>query len=182
MRSTKGPIKCTFFEFQLLARKWTIFLLIFKPRVSFSINFASPFSVMTHNFSEILCFGQKEPIKVQILRFLSTLMKIYPIFYASFETTKSRFIQILLHWKCLSVSWKITPLYFSIYFSLYFGLKKSSRREIFGLVSNWMKIHQILYVIFETTSQFFFKLRITLQCQCHEYSYVLFGWNCTWFW
>ena len=131
---------------------------------------------MTHNFSEILCFGQKEPIKVQILRFLSTLMKIYPIFYASFETTKST------NFAALKVSFSVMKDNSSVLFYLFFfifWIKKSCRREIFGLVSNWMKIHQILYVIFETTSQFFFKLRITLQCQCHEYSYVLFGWNCT---
>ena len=36
--------------------------------------------------------------------------------------------------------------------------------NIFGLLSGWVRIHQIPHVIFETTSQFFFKLCITLQC------------------
>ena len=36
--------------------------------------------------------------------------------------------------------------------------------EMFELLSGWVKIHHILHVIFETTSQFFFKLCITLQC------------------
>ena len=57
----------------------------------------------------IICFGQKESIKVQIFRFLSALMKVHPIPHAIFETTRSGFIQILHH---CSVSWKITPLYF----------------------------------------------------------------------
>ena len=55
--------------------------------------------------AELLGFGQKEPIKVQILRLLCALMKVHPIPHASFETTRSRFIEILHH---CSVSWKIT--------------------------------------------------------------------------
>ena len=44
--------------------------------------------------------------------------------------------------------------------------KRARQSEIFKLLSGWVKIHQIPYVIFKTTSQFFFKLCITLQC--HE--------------
>ena len=44
--------------------------------------------------------------------------------------------------------------------------EKTRRSEIFNLLSGWVKIHQIPYVIFETASQFFFKLCISLQC--HE--------------
>ena len=62
--------------------------------------------------TEALCFGQKDPIKVQISRFFSALMKVHPIPYVSFETTRSRFIQIL-HQKVqrsyLSWHWSITP-------------------------------------------------------------------------
>ena len=107
--------KCKFSYFRLLSWKLTkCFMLFFKPQVSFPLNFASPFSVMTHNplkFSNwnIICFGQKEPINVQFFRFLSALMKVHPIFYAIFETTKSKFIQILYHY---SVPWKIILLYF----------------------------------------------------------------------
>ena len=36
------------------------------------------------------------------------------------------------------------------------------------LLSGWVKIHKIPHVIFETTSQFFFRLCITFQC--HEVS------------
>ena len=44
--------------------------------------------------------------------------------------------------------------------------KRARQSETFRLLSGWVKIHQIPYVIFETTSQFFAKLCITLQC--HE--------------
>ena len=44
--------------------------------------------------------------------------------------------------------------------------KRARRSEIFRLLSGWVKIQQILYAMFETASQFFFKLCITLQC--HE--------------
>ena len=36
--------------------------------------------------------------------------------------------------------------------------------EIFRLSSGWVKIYQIRHAMFETTSQFFFKLYITRQC------------------
>ena len=42
--------------------------------------------------------------------------------------------------------------------------KIAHRSEILGLLCGWVKIHQIPHAIFETTSQFFFKLCITLQC------------------
>ena len=42
--------------------------------------------------------------------------------------------------------------------------KIDHQSEILGLLSGLVKIHKIPHVI-ETTSQFFLKLRITLQCQ-----------------
>ena len=51
--------------------------------------------------------------------------------------------------------------------TLYTLDKKSPyRSEIFIFLTSWLKIHQIHYVIVEITSQFFFKLCISLQC--HE--------------
>ena len=44
--------------------------------------------------------------------------------------------------------------------------KIAHQTEISRLLSGWVKIHQIPHVIFETTSQFFFKLCATVQC--HE--------------
>ena len=86
-------------------------------------------------------------------------MKVHRIPHASFETTRSRFIQILYH---CSVSRKITPLYFlSQTFILW--TKRAHRSEIFRLLSAWVKNHQISYVIVGTISPFFFNLCITLQ-------------------
>ena len=86
----------------------------FKPRVSFPLNSASPFSGITHTSYElfgwsITCFGQKQSVKVQFFRISSALMKVHPIPHAIFETWRSGIIQTLYH---CSVSWKITPLYF----------------------------------------------------------------------
>ena len=36
--------------------------------------------------------------------------------------------------------------------------KRTHQSEIFRLLSGWVKIHQIPYVMFETTSQFFFSV------------------------
>ena len=116
----------------------------FKPRVSFSLNFASPFSVMTHNSCEI--FSLKHFFK--IFRFLSALMKVHPISNAIFETTRSGFIQILHH---CPVSWKITPLHFLAQTSCALD-KNSHQSKISGLLSGCVKIHQIPHFIIEITT------------------------------
>ena len=82
-----------FSKFQLLAWKLTKFQI---PQFSleFCITFQCHDTQFLWNFlPETLHFGQKEPIKVQIFRFLSALMKVHPIPHASFETTRSRLIQ-----------------------------------------------------------------------------------------
>ena len=58
--------------------------------------------------------------------------------------------------------------YFVFFLSQTFILwtKRARWSEIFRLLSGCVKIQQIPYVMFGTTSQFFFKLWITLQC--HE--------------
>ena len=97
----------------------------------------------------------------QKYKILSALMKVHPIPHDSFETTRSRFIQILHH--C------------SLYFlsqTLILWTKRAHRSEIFRLLSGWVKIHQIPYGMFETASQFFFTLFITLQC--HEKLFCTF--------
>ena len=121
------PSKYKFPDFRLLPWKLTKFLLsFFKPQVSLPLNFATPFSVMTHNslkfsnwnISTFETFEQKEAFDVQFFRLLGALMKVHPNPHAIFETTNSRFTQILYH--CL-VFWKITPLYFFSSNFIYFG-------------------------------------------------------------
>ena len=102
------------------------------------------FPVSWHNSSEIFLLKPiKEPIKVQIFRFLSALMKVHPIPHASFETTRTRFVQIF-H-QC-SVSWMIALLYFSIS-NLYTLDKKSPSKWNFQTFECWVKIHRIVYTI-----------------------------------
>ena len=89
----------------------------FKSRFSFPLNFASPFTVITYNFSEVFQLKhyilwtkrahQYTILNIQSFRLLSALMKVHPIPHATFETARSGFIQVLHH---CSVSWKITPL------------------------------------------------------------------------
>ena len=97
----RSLIKCKFSRFRLLAWKLTKFLMsFFKSRVSFHLNFASTFTVMTRNSSDIfklkrvICFGQRETNKVKYFRLLSALMEAHPIPYAIFETLRSGFFQI----------------------------------------------------------------------------------------
>ena len=111
-------------------------------------------------------FWTKTAHQIHIFRFLSALMKVHPIPHVSFETTRSRFTQIL-H-QCLVSC--LLCIFLSRTFILW--AKRAHRSEIFRLLSGWVKIHQIHYVMFETASQFFFKLFITLQC--HEKLFCTF--------
>ena len=88
--------------------------VIFQCTSQFSFKFCITFqchgTMFLWNFlAELLRFGQKELIKEQIFRLLCAFSNVHPIPQANFQTTRSRFIQILNH---CSVSWKITLLYF----------------------------------------------------------------------
>ena len=78
-----------------------------------------------------------------------------------FSSNKSVFLQILHH---SLVSWKITSLYFFSSNNIYFAQKESIKMKILGLSSSaQVKICQIFYVNFETTSWFLSKFCISLQ-------------------
>ena len=71
---------------------------------------------------DIICFGQKEPIKVQFFRLLSALMKVHSIAFLK----PQGFIQILNHcW----VSWQIPPLYYCSSNLVYFELKEPIKKN-----------------------------------------------------
>ena len=80
-----------------------------------------------------------------------------------------------------SVSWDITPLYFFIWKFICFGQNKPIKVQIFRLATACMKINQILHVICQATTQFFFKFCITLQChdiipmKCSSWKIICFG-------
>ena len=86
--------KCKFADFRLLTWKLTKFLKSFlKPQVSFSLNFASPFSVIIQNPSEIFWLKHyilriKKAHQCTIFQtFECSIMKVHPISHAIFETT-----------------------------------------------------------------------------------------------
>ena len=113
-------------------------MLFSKPQFSFSSKFASPSSVIKSNSSvffsskityfgqkqhstvswritrlyffrsNIICFGQTGPIKVEIFEILSARMKIYQ-FHDIFETINRFFFKFYI---ILQYHEKITPLYF----------------------------------------------------------------------
>ena len=79
----KMPIERKFSDFWVVGWKLTKFLMLsLKLQVSFSLNFASLFSFMRDNSSvhfswNFIWFGQKEPITVQNVRFLTAHVKFH---------------------------------------------------------------------------------------------------------
>ena len=161
----RSLLKCKFSDFGLLAWKLTKFLMsFFKPQVSFVLNFAWPFSVMTHTTYDIFQLEHymlwkkrahqstifqtfecsNESSLIASCQFWNRKASVYPNFASLFSVMK-----------LLSISVAQT---------LYTLDKKSPK--IFRLLSDLVKIHQIPHVIIETSSQFFFRICNTLQC--HE--------------
>ena len=118
---------------------------ILKQQFSSSSIFVSFFIVVTHNF-----YVNFELIHFILWTIGSHQSSNFNTFKCSgenlpnschFPTNKSIFLQILHH---SSMSWEITPLYFFSSNNIYFVQKSSAQ----------VKICQIPYVNFETTSQF----------------------------
>ena len=139
---------------------------VLKWQVNSSSNFALFFIVMTHNSSAnfkvipfLLC--TKESHQSPIFNTIKCSGENLPIFSSLFSSHKSIFLQKL---HVSSVSLKITPLYFCSSNNIYFGQRSQLKHNVFRLSSAWVKICQIPHVNFQATSQFFFKLCITLPC------------------
>ena len=79
----KEPIEVKFLDFWVVGWKFTKFLMSYlKPQVSFSLNFASLFSVMRDNsfvlfLLKLYIIWMKEHIKVQNFRLLTVHMKFH---------------------------------------------------------------------------------------------------------
>ena len=107
--------KCKFLDFRLLAWKLTKFLMsFFKPRVSFPLKFASPFSAMIHNSSEIFLLKHyllwtKRAHHCTTFQTFECSNENSPSSSSHVWNHKVRDYSSLHH--CL-VTWKITPLYF----------------------------------------------------------------------
>ena len=107
-------------------------------------------------------FAQKEHIKMKIFETLKCSVQNSSNSSCQFWNDKSIPLQILHHSSLSSHN-------FSVDFKLslsYFGLKDPINMPMLRLSIALVKICYIPHVIFQTTSQFFFKFRITLQC--HE--------------
>ena len=137
---------------------------VLKWQVHSSANLSSYFKVITDNFPvnfQLIHFLlQKNLIKFPILTLLSALVKICQIPHFTFQTTSQLFFKNFYQ---SSVSCKITPLCFFRSNDIYFEQMEPIIVGILSILSVQVKLHQI-FVIFETKSQFFFKICITIQC------------------
>ena len=113
--------------------------------------------------SNNIYLAQKEHIKMKMFETFKCSDQNPSNSSCQFWNVKSIPLQILHHY---SLSWQITPLSTSSSYFFYFGLKDPIKIPILRLSSALVKICHIPHVIFQTTSQFFFKFCITLQC--HE--------------
>ena len=135
-----------------------------------SSNVASFLTVMTHN----------SPVNFKFIHFLLWIKGSHqslnfetfkcsdenlPNSSCHFSTHKSFFFQILQH---TPLSWKTASLYFFSLNLICFGQSSPLNCKFLGLSSARVKIRQISYVNFETTSQFLFKFFIILQCYIHH--------------
>ena len=103
----------------------------------------------------------------------STNFQIFECFNESLPNSSCQFWnhKVKVYSNFASLFSVISPLYFlSQTFILW--TKTAHQNEIFRLLSGLVKIYQILYVMLVTTSQFLFKLFITLQC--HEKVFCTF--------
>ena len=88
-------------------------------------------------------------------------MKVHPIPHAILKPQIQGLFQFCINVQCHE------RLLLCIYVAqtLYTLEKKSPSKRNVETLSGWVKIHQIAHVTFETSSQFFFNLCITIQCR-----------------
>ena len=116
----------------------------FQPQASFPLDFASSFSVMTHNSPEMFQVKHNMLWTKKLIK--SDNVKVYSKFASLFSVMKDN----------SSVLFQFKPYIFQT--------KRSHGCQIFKLLSKWVRIHQIPHVIFETTSQLSFRICATFQC------------------
>ena len=138
---------------------------ILKWQVYSSPNFASLFSVtkdtrLYFSTSNNIYLPQRRPLKWRFETF-ECLGQSLTNSSCEFWNGKSFPLQILRYF---SVSWKITPLYFSSSNNIYFAQKEPMKVNIFEtFLSAQIKICQTPYVNFEMTSRFLSKFCFPLQ-------------------
>ena len=139
---------------------------VLKWQVNSISNFASFFIVITQNsllsFKHIhflLCIkGSNESPNFENFGCSGENM---PNSSCHFPNHKSACLQIFHH---TLVSWNIAPLYFFSSNVIYFDHKQPIKVSIIETFKFLSQTRQILYVSFETASQFIFRFLIILQC------------------
>ena len=111
--------------------------------------------------SKIIYFDQKELIKVQILDIFECSGQNLSNSLCQFWNDKSRPSPFLRH---SLLSWQITPLQILSSHVFYFRSKNPNKVPIGRLSSALVKILQVPHVIFESKSQFSFKICINIKC------------------
>ena len=139
----------------------------FKPRISLSLNFASPFSLMTHNYSEIPQF-KNYMLWTKRSQQCTAFQKFI------FHTTSSESIYILHH---CPVSWKFTPVYFFSPNFICFLQKQPIKVPVFKLSTTHIKILMSL----KKSLMSFFKQKVSFSSKfesffnvMRDHSFVLF--------
>ena len=162
---------------------------LLEPRVSFSSNFALLFSVirliLLYFFIWIfICFGQKEPTKVQIFRLSTARMKINQIPFMSSFKPQINFplnfaspFSVMIHNRLKSFNWHLLwtkIVHQCIIFQTFESSKKvhtiphaifKTRRSGFIQILHHCSVFKISHFIFETASQFQFCISLL----CHEW-------------
>ena len=139
------------FRLATVTLKFTKFLMSsLEPRVSFSSNFASLFSVMRHNSSTSLyTLDKRSPSKWKFSDF-----RLLANSLCYFSSHMSVFHWILHH---PSVSWHRIPLKCSNW-NICFRQKEPISVQFFRLLNALMKVHPIPHAIFETARSGFIQI------------------------
>ena len=109
------------------------------------------------------------------MRFFSAQVEIRQIPHVIFESTSQFSFKC-----CINIQCHQTKLPYTFFSSkiMYFNQKKPIKAQIF---SAQVKIHQVPHVIFESTSQFFFKCCIINQYHQVKLPYTFFSWKIMYF-
>ena len=139
-------------------------MTILKRQVTSSSNFVSLFIFMKRNSTVSFklmhfLFWKKGSHQSPNFETFESSGKKFPNFPRHFPNHKSVFLQILHH---SSESWNITPLHFFISNIIYFVQNEPIKVKDLRISSVQVKISTI-FVIFETTNQFFFEYCVNLQ-------------------
>ena len=151
----------------MLESKFIKFLIsVLKWQVNSSSNFALFFIVMTHNSSvnfKVIPFllwtkGSHQSPNFDTFKCSGEICQISQVF---FQTIIQFFFKICITLQCRERRLLYTFVAQTIYTLV---TRRQLKHNFVGLSSAWVKICEVLYVSFKTTSQFLFNFCIILHC------------------